>query len=505
MNPPIDCGKMSRANKHKDCYRTVSKNMKKIIGLYKRIPVTVRASIWFVVCSVLQKAIAFLTTPIFTRIMSTEQYGQVTIYNSWVEIFMIFATLDIFYGVYNNALTKYPEDRDRVTSSMQGLCTTLTVVLLLIYLILQKFVNRLTGMSTNITLFLFGELLFVPAFRFWSTRERFDFKYRKLVIFSLIMALLSPAMGIPAVLYFEEKGYARIITLVLSQVIIAVGLYISNFKKGRTFFHKQYWKYALAFNLPLIPHYLSSTVLNQCDRIMIDRMCGTDKAGIYGLAYTVGAMIIIFNQAIMNTFTPYSYQKLKKQDYTEIRYSANFLVIIIAVISVGILTVAPEIMAVLGDERYSEGVWIIAPISASIFFRFVYGLYGCIEFYYEENYFIMVASTICAVVNIITNYIFIKMFGFLAAGYTTLGCYILYAISHYIFSQKVLQKHSKIKTLFDNRLILVSSIAVIAFSSCMMALYPFRLIRFLLIFALLVFTFIYRKSIIDRFKKIKNQ
>ena len=238
---------------------------------------------------------------------------------------------------------------------------------------------------------------------------------------------------------------------------------------------------------------------------MIDRMCGTDKAGIYGLAYTVGAMIIIFNQAIMNTFTPYSYQNLKKGNYKEIRNSANFLIIIIAVISVGILTIAPEIISILGDSRYSEGVWIIAPIAASIFFRFIYGLYGCIEFYFEENYFIMVASSICAIVNIITNYIFIKSFGFLAAGYTTLGCYILYAFSHYVFSQKVLQNHSPIKTLFDNKLILISSIVVVVLSSLMMTLYPFRLIRFLLIVGMLAVLFVFRRRIIDRFNAIKTK
>ena len=260
---------------------------------YKNIPVQIKASIWFVICSVLQKAIAFLTTPIFTRLMTTEQYGQVTIYNSWVEVFMIFATLDIFYGVYNNALTKYPDDRARVTSSLQGLCTTLTLGLLVIYLLIHNLVNKWTGMSTNMTLFLFGELLFVPAFRFWSAKERYEYKYRKLVIISVLMAVLAPILGIPAVILLEQKGYAKIVTSVLAQVIFAFGLYISNFKKGKAFFAKDYWKYALAFNLPLIPHYLSSTILNQCDRIMIDRMCGTDKAGIYGLAYTVGALVAL--------------------------------------------------------------------------------------------------------------------------------------------------------------------------------------------------------------------
>ena len=51
------------------------------------IPIQAKASIWFVLCSVVQKVFAFLTTPIFTRIMSAEEYGVVSVYNSWISIF----------------------------------------------------------------------------------------------------------------------------------------------------------------------------------------------------------------------------------------------------------------------------------------------------------------------------------------------------------------------------------------------------------------------------------
>ncbi len=42
---------------------------------YRAIPIAAKASIWFIVCSVLQKCISMITLPIFTRLMSTEQYG----------------------------------------------------------------------------------------------------------------------------------------------------------------------------------------------------------------------------------------------------------------------------------------------------------------------------------------------------------------------------------------------------------------------------------------------
>ncbi len=479
--------------------------MSKLITKYKQLPVPLKASLWFVVCSVLQKGIAFLTTPIFTRLMSTEQYGQVTVYNSWVEVFTIFATLNLFYGVYNNALTKYPDDKDVATSSMQGLCTTITLSTFCLYLVFQEWINGLTGMTTIMTCFLFVEVLFVPAFRFWAAKQRFEYKYRTLVILTIIISCLTAGLGVPAVLLSNEKGIAKIVTSVGSQIIIAVFIYLFIFLKGKIFFNKKYWKWALVFNLPLIPHYLSSVILNQSDRIMINNMVGTSEAGIYGLAYTIGALVIIFNEAIMNTFTPWMYQHLKSSQYERIKSVSAFLVVFIAIISLLLVIIAPEIMWALGGEEYADGVWIIAPIAASIFFRFLYAMYGNVEFYYEKNYFIMIASVATALINIGLNYVFIKMYGYLAAGFTTLACFAIYAFAHYVFSNRIVKQKCEGNDVYNNKLILIISFSVIILSCLAMMLFNYWYIRYSLVILILVIGILFRKKIMTIFMQIRNK
>ena len=471
----------------------------------KKLPLAAKASIWFVICSVLQKGIALLTTPIFTRLMSTEQFGQVTIYNSWVEVFTIFATLNLFYGVYNNALSKYPEDRDVATSSMQGLCTTITLGIFAIYLIFQQWINILTKMSTLMTCLLFAEILFIPAFRFWSSKQRFEYKYKLLVILTLLVSLLTTGLGVPAVILFEEKGIAKIVTSVISILSVSICLYFFIFIKGKKFFSKKYWKWALMFNLPLIPHYLSSVVLNQSDRIMIDNMVGTSQAGIYGLAYTIGALAIIFNEAIMNSFMPWTYQHLKTKDFSRIKNISLFLVIFIAVLSVCLVLFAPEAIWILGGDKYSDGVWIIAPVAISIFFRFLYSMYANVEFYYEKNIFIMFASVITALTNIALNYVFINLYGYLAAGFTTLVCFAIYAFSHYVFSSLIVKKKCDGESVYNNKLILLISVLTIAISAVIMLFYKYWYIRYSLVLCIFVVAIIFRKQIIGVFRQIKRK
>lgn len=476
----------------------------KLIEKYKNIPLAIKASIWYIVCSVMQKAITFITTPIFTRLMSTEQYGEVTLYNSWLEVFTIFATLNLFYGVYNNILAKYPDDKDIATSSMQGLTTTITIGFFIVYLLLQNYINSLTGMTTSVTVLLFIEVLFIPAYRFWLTNQRFEYKYRHVIVATLIIAVLTPVLGVPAVILFTEKGTAKIVSNVIAQLVIAIYLYFQIFIRGKKFYHKEFWKYALIFNLPLIPHYLSSTILNQSDRIMISKLCGKSEAGIYGLAYTIGILIIFVVTAINNSFTPWIYKRFKAQKYDDIGDKSTMVTFCVAIFTIVLVTIAPEMMWILGGEKYASGVWIVAPIAISVFFRFLYNLYSNIEFYYEENYFIMLASVLCAVVNIILNYIFIKKCGFLAAGYTTLFCYILYAFSHSIFAKHVAKIHIGIIHIFNDKQIWIQAIGVTVISFAIMLLYNNIFIRYTILLIFMAVMFFFREKIIVIMNQIRR-
>ncbi|MTV96675.1 oligosaccharide flippase family protein, partial [Streptococcus pneumoniae] len=117
--------------------------MKKILNKYYSLSNPVKASIWFTICNVLQKGISMITVPIFTRLLTTEQYGVYSVYQSWYSIIGVFATLNLYYGVFNNGMVKYEKDKNAFTSSMQGLTTTVTAIFLVIYLIGIDFWNSL--------------------------------------------------------------------------------------------------------------------------------------------------------------------------------------------------------------------------------------------------------------------------------------------------------------------------------------------------------------------------
>ena len=75
------------------------------------------------------------------------------------------------------------------------------------------------------------------------------------------------------------------------------------------------------------------------------------------------------------------------------------------------------------------------------------------------------SSIVAAVTNIVLNYIFIKLFGFVAAGYTTLTCYVLYSLGHYIVSKRVLKEFLNGRDLYDKQFIFLLSLIMILIGS----------------------------------------
>lgn len=170
----------------------------------------VKASVWYMICNVLNKGIALLSTPIFTRLLTEEQYGKFAIFQSWYSIILIFTSLNIFMGGYTKGLLLYRDDKERLTSSLLSLTTLITCCFGIVYLINIDFWTDVFELSPMLMSAMFLELIVMPAVEFWAAKEKFDFKYKKYVLISLLATAFSLCGGILAVINTSHKLEARI-------------------------------------------------------------------------------------------------------------------------------------------------------------------------------------------------------------------------------------------------------------------------------------------------------
>ncbi|NFG58747.1 hypothetical protein FC778_08535 [Clostridium botulinum] len=472
------------------------------IKKYNDLSDALKASLWFTICNILNKGIALLATPIFTRIMTTEQYGDYTVFQSWYGILIIFGTFNLFIGAYGKGLIEFDKDKDRYTSSLLGLTTLLTTIMFCIYIINIDFWTCFFGLPPIIMSAMFIQLFTMPAYEFWSTKQRFEYKYKALVATSLGMSILSILISIITVVATTYKLEARVYSDVFIKAIIGIFIFILLKYRGKKLFCKKYWKYALIFNIPLIPHFLSTMILNQSDRIMIKSMVNASSSAMYGIAYTIGTIVLLVTNAINNSFTPYTYEALKGRNYLGIRKNSIKLVLLVAVMVCLSMIFAPEIIYIFAGKKYYEAIGIIPPIATSVFLIFMYSLFSNIEYYYKKTKYIAIASVLCAVVNIILNYLFIPKFGYYVAGYTTLACYLLYAITHFYFCSKILsQENIKVSDVFDIKKYVLITSFIFIIMAVMIIIYDYIIIRYSILVIIMIFSLIKRKIII---KEIKN-
>ena len=469
---------------------------------YHKIPLQVRASFWFLFCSVMQRGISVLTTPIFTRMLETSDYGQYTVFNSWLDIVSIFVTLRLYYGVFVQGLVKFSDDKDCYASSMQGLGVFLLFIWTIIYFIFKNFWNSVFKLTTVQMLAMLVMIWAAGAFRFWASTQRNEYKYKLLVIVTLIVSIIKPVIGVALVIYSEDKATARILGLAIAELVGYSWCFLVQMKRGKLFFSKQYWKHALVFNIPLIPHYLSQAVLSSSDRIMIRNMVGVSEAGIYGLAYSLSKLMSMINQALNQTFAPYAYRKFKTNKPRDISTIAFIMLAVIAGANIFLIAFAPELVAIFAPESYQDAIWVIPPVAMSVYFTFAYSLFALVEFYYEKTRMIMFASIISACLNILLNYFFIQRYGYYAAGYTTLFCYIAYAFFHYFSMRKICKKEMDDIIIYDPRKLIFISGVFLVFGFVFLFSYSYHIVRYSLIVIILIICFVLRKKIISQTKKI---
>lgn len=472
---------------------------------WRKIPLTVKVSTSYAVCSIFQRCLSFITLPLFTRLLTTEQYGQYTVYSSWQGILMIFLTLNLAYGSFQTAMVKFEDERAEYIASIQGICIMLSCIFLAVYLPYRSIWNKLFELPTFFVLLMVSEIIFSTSTQLWMGRKRFEFKYKSVVAITLLTSILSPVVAFVLVSISTEKGYARILGYAVINILIGMCIFIFNCSKGKRIYNKKFWKYAIGFNVPLLAYYLSQIIFNQSDRIMISHMTGKSNAAMYGVAYNFAMILTFVLNAINGSYVPWMYGKIKDNKEEDNKSISIILVILMALMILCVIWYAPEIIKIMAGSQYKSAVYVVAPVAMSLLLLFYCQLFINVEFYYEEKKMLVYGSVGAAVINIVLNYLFIPKYGFVAAGYTTLISYIIFALSNCYTMRFAVRKRKLTENLYNYKALLLIFIVFMLSGFLGVSLYDYLLIRIVITVLILGVLLLFKDKFIDALKKIKER
>lgn len=467
-------------------------------------PNAIKMTAAFLVCNIIQKGIAFLTIPVFARMLSTEQMGLVTVYLSWMEILTVFLTLQLPYGSFSKAMVKFENRRDEYTSAVEGICVILSGVFLILLIPFGKAISNFARIPVYLFVLMTAEILASAGLLFWSGKQRFEYKYIAVVIVTLIVSLLSPLFQLFLIQSAGDKGLAKIVGN--SVIVISFGgtIFLLNIIKGKRLFSKEFWKYAFSFNIPLLPYYLSQIVFNTSDRIIIDDLCGKDKAGIYGVVYNISYVLVFVINSFNNAYTPWFFQRLKSKNIAKNRELSIYVAVILLVPILLLILFAPELVGLIGGANYVESVLVVPSVSLSILLLFYTQVFVNYEFYYEKKKLLVLSSILAAVINIILNYACIPVWGYVVAGYTTFFSYFILMLINYIAARLLTKDVPSKESGFDMKWFMLVLFCAIAFSFAFVMLYDWLIVRIIICAITIVLAVILRKTIVNMVNAIRE-
>ena len=473
-----------------------------ILNKIKKMPQGVKASVALFLSSIITKGLAFITTPLYTRLLTANEYGQVSVYYTWMQLFGIIAMFCLSMGVFNCGMVDYPDKRDEFSFSVLALSNIITLSFTGLLLCLYPLVKEYLGIKIPYILLMCSTFFFQPAYSFWAARQRYELKYKLTAFFSIMSAIIAPSIAMICIVTTKNTDhlFSRIFGAEVPLLIMYRGFYIYLGFKVRFKVNRYYWKSVLAFNIPLIPHYLSTYLLNSSDKLMIAHYVGNEATAYYSVAYSVASMALILWTAIDSSLLPYTFENLKIGNYKNINRITLPLISIFGCGCFGVILLAPEIISILAAKSYSEAVLAIPPIVGATFFQAQYLIFSNIIYFHKKSKYVMYGSVTSVILNVLLNIFFIPKFGYLAAGYTTLIGFSCQALIDYYGMRKACKTN-----IYNTRVLFVLSAIIFAISIFSIELYKHALVRYLIILVFLIILILFRKKITSLFKLVRGK
>lgn len=397
-----------------------------------------KAGIGYTVGNILVKGINFLSLPLFSRLMTTDEFGMYNVFVSYEAILTLLVGFAM-HSSLRSANIDYEGKIDEYTSSISLLYILTALGMVVIAFLMKDTLTKILSFSFDciilLILYSFGSAILT----LYNNRISIDYAYKSYLLVSICNSIGNVCFSLLFMVTFcrENRYLGRILGTTFVMFALSTLLLVLLYKKSKPRVNLYYWKYAFWYSLPIVPHGISQVLLAQFDRIMIQSLVSSSAAGIYSLAGNIKLILTIITTSIATAWGNWFYEAMNQKEIKKIQSYAIQLMALFTILSIGMMAISPEMIWILGGERYETAKYVAVPMVIDAFVLYVYNIIVQAEYYMKKTSYIMVGTMVAAGINIVTNYIFIQKYGFIAAAYTTLFAYLCYLVMHLIISYKV--------------------------------------------------------------------
>ena len=378
------------------------------------------------------KILVFLLVPLYTSVLTTEEYGTYDLVVTSVQLLFPILTLNIVDAVMRFSMRKDLTVEKIASIGMSFILKSLPIVVAIL-LVIYKF--NIFSQITPYVFFAFFYYLFYVLNQYFIQLAKGCEKVKDMAVAGIISTVTMIGFNVIFLLVVKLGLFgfflANTLSLALSVVYLAIRLKIFSLVKFSVK-DKALKKEMLKYCIPLITVTLSWWVNSSASKYIVSAMCGVAANGLLSVAYKIpnimGVVQNIFTQAWQISAIKENESKDAKKFYSD---TFTFMNMAMVFVCSGLILFTKLIAKFLfANEFYSAWEFVPFLVVASVL-NAAAGYLGPILAAQNNSKSMAKSAIYGAVVNIILSVAFVYLIGIQGAAIATMiASFVIYFVRH---------------------------------------------------------------------------
>ncbi|MCH5186968.1 MAG: polysaccharide biosynthesis C-terminal domain-containing protein [Oscillospiraceae bacterium] len=391
--------------------------------------------------------VSFLLLPLYTALLSTEEYGTVDLFNTYIRLFLPILTLMVEQGAFRYLLSVDSERASKVdiVTNSATVITGMNIIFVIGECIL--FYNIKIPYAYYLI-----PMLILSSYSSWLLQIARGFKMTALYsLGSFTSAAVHILMNVVFIAGLHKGVHGMLIATIIGHVssvaLLAWKLKIFCYIDIKAF-DKVTIKKMLAYSIPLIPNTLSLWIINSSDRTIVNYFLGTSANGILAVSHKFPAIF----QTVFSIFL-LSWQEFATVHWNDKDWETYFNTIfdkilrLFSAMCVLIISVLPIVFPLLINKAFTQAYDTIPIYMVAMLLNITIGLGSVVYVATKKTKEIAKTTIFAGIVNIVLHIILIRQAGLFAAAISTFVAYFCAMVYRMYDTKKIINLHLKVRTL----------------------------------------------------------
>lgn len=396
----------------------------------------IRNAIAYIASSAASRTIGLILLPIVTYYLTPEDYGVWAVYAALLAITGCFVGMNLHGNVTRKFFSLTSKDMPAYTGNILLVLVASFFVATVVWSIVLQVRSFLPAVSWHWLLILPAVAAAQLLIQVDQTYSRCREQVGRFSVVEIGLAVTAAAVSLPLLIYYDWGWQAPAAGLIVSSTAwAALAIAGLSFRRDLAWSPKvSDLREILTVSLPQIPHLLGYIVLTSSDRILLAHFLGTSAAGVYAIAFTLAAPVMLLSEGVFKAWTPWLHRTLgagTKGDQATLLAAARGAMM--AVGALALLTIAYVLVMRLAfpfliDQRYSQAASLFPVVAVALWLRSIYQVAFSFLLYVGNTLPLAKANIVGALINIVANIILIPIIGLWAAPIALLSGFVALCI-----------------------------------------------------------------------------